>query len=173
MACRKLAQPDFRPKPGDCIADLDAIPFYRRRICLRSRCWRSRRDQPDRAATSNIGSAAELGAGKTGDIDQNRSVSTRNPADQTSGRPWAIPSLTFHGGPVELTTRPDTPKSRGWPLCRRHPCAGQQHFRHQSSWRNVRPASRRNDGTRVDHRPRPPRRRRHRPCAPRRRRGRH
>lgn len=62
---------------------------------LLSQCPRSSNDSPERVGTSNVGSAARVGAVK---IDRTtrgpkRSFSSPTPPDRTSGRPWTTPVL--------------------------------------------------------------------------------
>lgn len=56
--------PELGPKRGAHNLVVDEITFLPPRIWPRRRCSRSRRGLPDRAGTSNIGSAATFGAGQ-------------------------------------------------------------------------------------------------------------
>lgn len=73
-------------------SDFGDRPFLQRRLWPRSRFSWSRHDPPDRAGTSNTGSAAKVGAGKSKDrpnSSSERLVSGPNPAGRTPGRPRA------------------------------------------------------------------------------------
>lgn len=91
----EVRSPDFGPEKGRSQRGLRTWTIFRfPAFRLRSRCSRSR--HADRAGTSNIGSAAEVGARKTEHRPiprHGRPSSCPNPEDRTSGQPWTTPRI--------------------------------------------------------------------------------